>query len=400
MLLKYSFRRIRPDLQNNIGTTALITSSEHGFDKIVEVLVDAGAKLDVKNNIGTNALIFASYMGHKNVVKILVKAKAMNKALLDYIDIFGSNALISSSMLGYKDIVEILIKAGATLDLKDTDGHTAVSRASKHGNKDVVEMLIHAGAELNSQNTYGVTALISASSNDYIEIVEMLINAGAKIDLKNTYEKGALIIAYEIGNTDIVKLLIEAGADVNIENAGDSVFMKFVKKFDFDMVKFILHHSRVEQATLDEAIAFISSQPHRGDAGKIFRLLRARQTVLEKVEERVKETIGAPGRYLSYKTLETGYGEFIEDYQTKLQDISLKCRVQGLARDDLIKIAWKFYRSTKDENKVIFINAFGKFHDLKDIEECQDTKKKKGLDVCTRRILTRMTEPQLCELFE
>lgn len=140
-----------------------------------------------------------------------------------------------------------------------------------------------------------------------------------------------------------------------------------------------------------EVALFLSQQEHLTVKKlKMLHLLENYRQMRQRLVKNVMKEVYKSGRRISYKL------NVFDDLHEKL----FQCLSQEYKRDDLIKIAWKFYRSTKDKNKVIFINIFGKSHDIADIEKCQKTKKTKGLDVCTRKILIRMTDDQLCQLFE
>lgn len=58
------------------GATPLITAASFGKNKIVQVLIDAGADLTVKNNDGATALHTAAFFCRVEVVQSLIDAKA------------------------------------------------------------------------------------------------------------------------------------------------------------------------------------------------------------------------------------------------------------------------------------------------------------------------------------
>ena len=58
------------------GSTPLITAASFGKNKILQVLVDAGADLSLKNNDGATALHTAAFFCRVEVVQSLIDAKA------------------------------------------------------------------------------------------------------------------------------------------------------------------------------------------------------------------------------------------------------------------------------------------------------------------------------------
>jgi ankyrin repeat protein len=51
-------------------------AAQHGYADTVELLIDAGAKVNAKGNHGFTALGFAQQNGHKKTAKALQKAGA------------------------------------------------------------------------------------------------------------------------------------------------------------------------------------------------------------------------------------------------------------------------------------------------------------------------------------
>ena len=144
------------NIQNKDGYTALMYASKIlTFQKIVELLLEKGAKLNLLNNDGDTALIIASDYYHLDIVNILVE----NGANLDLQNNDGNTALIIASDYYHLDRVNILVENGASLDFQNNTGNTALIYAVNHGKLDIVKILVEKGANINLQNNYGDTAL-------------------------------------------------------------------------------------------------------------------------------------------------------------------------------------------------------------------------------------------------
>lgn len=164
--------------------------------KILNLLLDKGAKLDVQDGNGTTALMWA--------VQKLVTTK-------------------------------ILLDRGANVNIQSKTGETALMFAVKGGflkkvlffpvigpYKDAAKMLIAKGADINLQETNGKTALMHAAGalnntgsdyDSYTEMMEILIDKGAKLDLEDKDKNTALYWAQRYGRTKSAELLLANGAN-------------------------------------------------------------------------------------------------------------------------------------------------------------------------------------------
>lgn len=99
---------------NRYGGTALIPASERGHVDTVRTLIEAGGDVDHVNNLGWTALLEAIILGdgaerHQRIVELLVKAGAdINLADRD-----GVKPLQHARSRGYREIEAILVAAGA-----------------------------------------------------------------------------------------------------------------------------------------------------------------------------------------------------------------------------------------------------------------------------------------------
>ena len=92
--------------ENHRGLTPLLFASNEGYEKVVKLLLDKGAKVDLKNSDGLTALMVASFEGHETVLKILVE-KGAN------VDLKENNGDTALSMAKTKTIAKLLTAAGA-----------------------------------------------------------------------------------------------------------------------------------------------------------------------------------------------------------------------------------------------------------------------------------------------
>ena len=187
--------------------SALQVACYHGYEKVIEKLLDAGADVNAGGSHNT-ALQLASRHGNENLVQILLDAGADANAQ----KWSCRTALQRASMNGYEKIVQILLDAGVNVNAEGKYG-TALQWASINGHEKVVRMLLDAGADVKYEGKYD-TALQSASEQGHEKVVRILLDAGANVNAEAKYGT-ALQIASRHGHENIVQILLDAGADVN-----------------------------------------------------------------------------------------------------------------------------------------------------------------------------------------
>ncbi len=165
-------------------------------DKLIEILVKAGADVNASNAVGTTPLITAAYF---------------NKVAL----------------------MEMLIEAGADISKKEKTGVSAMSYAARNGNMEAMDLLLEKGADINETfsewdakngtNLKDFTLLSYAIMKNQMDVVKKLLDKGAKcdIDVHGRYyspltscytvlkNKKPIFYAIENNNLEMVKLLVE-----------------------------------------------------------------------------------------------------------------------------------------------------------------------------------------------
>jgi ankyrin repeat protein len=157
------------------NTTALEHAVRNANREMVQLLLNAGAKVNTRNEAGATVLM-------------MLDADATSDLLWD------------------------LINGGAEVNLKDTDNNTALMNAATVNNLDAVKTLIEAGAEVSLKNKQGRTALMLAASEGYVNIVRALVLSGANIDAVDEDDANALALAVENDHLAVVRFLRSKGA--------------------------------------------------------------------------------------------------------------------------------------------------------------------------------------------
>ncbi len=143
------------NIADNRGRTPLIMASYGGYEEMVQVLLDAGARPGmVSPATGFCPLHMASMKGHVRVVQRLVAAGAD----VNVGDKNQVTALHYAASLGYEGVVEALVAGGANLNAVDVGGNTPLILAAQKGNKNIALTLCRAGADATLKNKKGLSA--------------------------------------------------------------------------------------------------------------------------------------------------------------------------------------------------------------------------------------------------
>ncbi|KAM3418309.1 hypothetical protein BST61_g4308 [Cercospora zeina] len=147
-------------------------------ERIVQVLLDAGADVNADGGRYGNALQAACFNDRERIVQVLLDAGAdVNAHRGPY-----SNALQAACHGGNEHVVQILLDAGAAVNAPGGFSGNALQAACVRGHERVVQMLLDAGADVNAQGGFDGTALVVASYEANELVVEMLIAAGADVN--------------------------------------------------------------------------------------------------------------------------------------------------------------------------------------------------------------------------
>lgn len=185
------------------GATALHWAVVKGQEKIAELLVSKGARLDQKNRDHDTPLHLAVAFGHTDIVELLLsKGAAIDERRKD-----GFTPLYTAVNRNEKAIAQILIASGATVDAKGNDSITPLYQASGRNLPDMVALLLSNGADPNLRNKDGDTPLHIAAAYDNKDIVELLLSGGANPQTQNIDGKTPADLAVQQQHFDIAEYM-------------------------------------------------------------------------------------------------------------------------------------------------------------------------------------------------
>ena len=199
----------RPDS----GGTPLHQAAQNGHHRVVEALVQHGARLQVRNRYGLTSLYMAVQENHFRATEALISLGASVNAA-DHED--GFTPCHRAVQNSNSRIIELLLQHGANANARSTSsGATALCLAGEFGDVAVISALLSHGAEVDLLDHKRMGALYFSSQNSHPEAVALLLGRGAQVDVANGVGVTPLFIASMEGHAACVRLLQQAGADVN-----------------------------------------------------------------------------------------------------------------------------------------------------------------------------------------
>ena len=190
------------------GQSPLWRASFDGCNKIVSLLLDAGAEINQSSYSGATPLFAASQENHLHVVKELVSRGAdMNKAKHS-----GTSPAYIAAQKGNIDILNFLITNGVDVGQKNYQKFTILHVAATYNHHSIVELLLNEPKikkmiddTSNIDNDTPLTRAIYFDGD--LEMIKLLINNGANKDKAGYQNKTPLEWAREKEKSDIVKYL-------------------------------------------------------------------------------------------------------------------------------------------------------------------------------------------------
>jgi ankyrin repeat protein len=207
-----------PNAADADGTTALEWAVHRGDAKLVEALLDAGARVDATNRYGIGPLHLACRNGDAAAVKRLLEHGADANAALPE----GETALMTAARTGDVATLEVLVAAGADVNAREhRRGQTALMWAAAENNAAAVEFLLENGAERDAKSAGGeFTAFMFAVRGGAVEAARVLLEAGTDVDAGLADGTSALVLAVTNAHYELGALLLEHGADPNAAGQG------------------------------------------------------------------------------------------------------------------------------------------------------------------------------------
>lgn len=174
-------------------------------NRIISLLVAAGASPDARDRQGRTPLHEAVQCGRETAVRALMVAGANVTAVRKG----GLTALHDAARLGHVKIAELLLDGGADPHAMSKSQRTAVTLAIEAYQPAILKLIMERGMIAKGSQKPDAALLPRVAAWDRPDIVEMLIQRGADVN-----DPIVLVRAAEAGWPDVVKCLLANGACV------------------------------------------------------------------------------------------------------------------------------------------------------------------------------------------
>jgi ankyrin repeat protein len=175
--------------------------------RVVELLLEKGAKVGKHNRFGNTPIFFATASGHPEVARLLLE----RGAFADEINNDGGTPLYGAVRVQDREMVALLLDEGrAAINGRAGDlGETALHTAASLGDAAMVRLLLERKADIHATDKEGFTPLLNAAEHGYMEIVEILVRQGADLAARTQNDSCAFELAAGSTNHALVQWLVE-----------------------------------------------------------------------------------------------------------------------------------------------------------------------------------------------
>ncbi|GLH08976.1 Poly [ADP-ribose] polymerase tankyrase [Gryllus bimaculatus] len=208
---------IDPNVQEYSAKNApLHIAVKSGVLKIVEMLLEKGAKPNVTTQDGRTPLHLAAISGHVCIAEALLK----HGADPNIADCTNYTPVILATRFKNTGVLKVLVDAGGNTNILEGNQWSVLHVAVIECDMATTEYLLSTGMEINLTDSRGFTPLLLAcGGNAKLEFIKFLIGRGAdETAIDSQYQRTALHNAAYRGKIDVVAFLLELGLDVDSED--------------------------------------------------------------------------------------------------------------------------------------------------------------------------------------
>ncbi|KLU81171.1 hypothetical protein MAPG_00266 [Magnaporthiopsis poae ATCC 64411] len=194
-----------------------LTDKNHEIQRLVTLLIDAGAMINLADGAGRTALSYAAEFSSIEVFRALLRHGADPRV----VDLKGSAAAhYACWQTDAVDFMDLLLEYEtiAELDIPNNNGYTPFLFTVSIDRVDLADRLIKAGADPFVVTSDGLTALQLAALYGPEEMLKLLLRVGVDVNAGTMGGETALVRACRrtTGRALPVLLLLEGGAETNV----------------------------------------------------------------------------------------------------------------------------------------------------------------------------------------
>jgi uncharacterized protein len=256
---------IKSNIKFTKQNSPLGLASSLGNIEIVQILVDAGCKVEWGGALESSPLCLAAEAGSSEVVKFLIERKAN----LNSKDENGFTPLMIAAALGNLEIVKLLVEANAKVNIKSEHGDFALMSALENGHHEIYEYLLpFTSSGLVAQIDLGILStknktIRAKPSKEFIRLINAISEVSFKKDDLNYHEmeqvhrlilnvvncydtdlNGLTALHHSIQNPEIIKSLLDNGfaSVLNVcDNDGNTALISACISNSVEVVQLLLN---------------------------------------------------------------------------------------------------------------------------------------------------------------
>jgi ankyrin repeat protein len=187
---------------------ALVLAIENENEELVELYLEAGARLDVPGEYGNTTAIVAAAVGRVDWLKRFVEK---DPQLCCTHSMSLDSGLHLSSWAGHVEVVEYLLsqnRSSEFVNAPNLNKFTPLILAARNGHFQIVELLLQHNAETNAVTKMGSSALHLASKYGHVKVVELLMAHECDVNKKNGAGQTALQLAEAMKQEEVRTILL------------------------------------------------------------------------------------------------------------------------------------------------------------------------------------------------
>eukprot|EP00929_Paragymnodinium_shiwhaense_P044903 TRINITY_DN23011_c0_g1_i1.p1 TRINITY_DN23011_c0_g1~~TRINITY_DN23011_c0_g1_i1.p1 ORF type:complete len:1058 (+),score=276.68 TRINITY_DN23011_c0_g1_i1:54-3227(+) len=189
--------------EKSFGWHPLLFAANSGNDRLLCVLLDAGADVHSRCNHGNTALHVAARADHAQAVALLVGKSADLEAQ----NAQGWTALMWAAIAGNEDATGMLLEFSASVHARDRGGRTAAMWAARHGHTEIVRSLLSCGIDLSLRDGEGLT--VADHADEYIAMRQNLPRSFLVADDEDEWQTTMAAVSSDV---DMRRLQIQHGS--------------------------------------------------------------------------------------------------------------------------------------------------------------------------------------------
>lgn len=220
-------------VNHSLGQTPLHLAAQKGYTKVMQILLNHGAKIDAQDRDGNTPLHDASLNGQAKAISFLldrgVSVQVLNHLREDplYLAVKYLRNRAGESENQRIQVIESLVEKGANVRLKNAEGTPTLHLlAETSGYENLFILLLDHGADVDDTNRNDETFLHRVihltQSNIMGEYptgqIVMAIDRGANIEAKDAQGQTPLHAAASCNNTEAIRLLLLHNAQILRDN--------------------------------------------------------------------------------------------------------------------------------------------------------------------------------------